>query len=1139
MIQKFDYYRQSEKPEFILCNPDGTELAVLTVSDTECVLRYNDTSELSFLAEESGTDGYDLLETHRQVFVENLGYFIIDNISEEDGDNESHGSKRVNAKSAQYELGFRLVDYLSGVYPFYDSTGNYNEDGTPATFMGYIMSLIPGWSLSYVDSVLESRYRSLEINKQTVLDVLYSTASKAYQCIFTFDFLNRTIRVDAVSTLMDTKTRQTDIYLSFDNVIDGMDMSETSDGIITKLFVYGQDLDIRQVNPLGTAYIVSLDYYKTEEWMQPDLIEAVNRWEEKVAGYRENYSDLLLQLREKQAALTLLQSEVSTMDGERKELDNVISVQIEQGLTNAEIRDRYQENLAAQKEIVEALASKRGEVLSAEYDVQRIQAQLSAINADCSMESNFTSEQMTALSGFLIEGEYTNSNYIVTDQMTAADIQDEAEDLYAEGLTVARRLSQPSFTLSVDSMAFIHLPEFVAFTNQLELGCIVTVEKTEDIFYTPILLEMSFSWDKKDDFSLAFGNRFHLNDAGFTYEELLGNLSGTSSSVNANWDSLVDFERNYKDAISSLLNNAFNVALHNIISSSNQDIIWDASGLACRKYNPETGTFEDEQFKIINNMIAFTDDGWNSLKTVVGKILLEDGSYKYGVAAEVLVGKLLAGNNLVITNEKNSFRIDENGVSFLVGDGETEEFIPFDEYIQNELTQLQEAVDGMVSTYWQEEPPHANYNTISKNTEQYKICMNWEGDIWYDTVTGETKRYTVTENADGTATFRWEIFADTEIPEELWDTIDGKKTIYTSAPINGFSKDDLWLYEGTGTVQESTSAKYRAPYDSAGNYFEKADLLVATADSETYNPALWKKYSSNIDKSNGNFEFHLNETGMSMKNGTIQMDTGKNTVKINPTDGIKILKNGEQKFWADADGNLHLAGNLEAATGTFTGKLEAATGTFTGKLEAASGTFKGTVQAEDFLDADGNSMLNTLGQFKGDYLELKGITVRNTDNEITFQVDEYGNVTLNGDVTVSGDTTFTWEDIQDEAASAADDAVAALANGEYSGGTFISGTSIYSPNIYTNDFKIIGTGTMDGQYVFRAYYNSSQNKMMLQLNSQRESVISAYTLGFSTSNLNLNDCTRVTFGEGVTVDFTGSDVLGLDGVGSGGVAKFG
>ena len=161
--------------------------------------------------------------------------------------------------------------------------------------------------------------------------------------------------------------------------------------------------------------------------------------------------------------------------------------------------------------------------------------------------------------------------------MSAEDIQDEAAELYAEGLIVAKKLAQPSFTLSVDAIAFIHLPEFLAFTDQLELGCMVTAEKVEDVYYTPILLEMEFSWDKKDDFSLAFGNRFHLNDAGFTYEELLGSASNTSNSVSANWDSIVDFNKNYKDAVSSLLNNAFNVALHTIISSSDQEIVWDAS----------------------------------------------------------------------------------------------------------------------------------------------------------------------------------------------------------------------------------------------------------------------------------------------------------------------------------------------------------------------------------------------------------------------------------------------------------------------------------------------------------------------------------------------------------------------------------
>jgi len=1160
LIQKFDYYRQSEKPDFILCNPDGTELCSLSVSSTNCILRYNDTSELTFIAEEGITDGYELIETHRQIFVEDLGYFLIDSVSEDLSDDEHHGTKTVNAKSAQYELSFRILDYLSGVYPFYDSTGNFDVDGNPTTFMGFVLSLAPQWSVSYIDSALEMRYRSLEITKQTLLDSLYSTASKAYSCIFTFDFLHRTIRADAVSTLTETETNRTDIYLSFDNIIEGMDVSESADGIVTRLGVYGQDLDIRQVNPLGTSYIINLDYYKTSDWMNQELIDAINAWEEKVDRFKETYSSLLEELRVRRASLTQMQSDLTTLEGEKAELDNVISAQIEQGLTNEEIRKRYAENVAALSEKNAEITEKKKDISNRQAEVDSTTAQLSSINEQCAMDANFTAEQLLELEGFLIDGEYSNNNYIVTDLMTAEDIQDEAEQLYLEGLVVAKKLAQPSFTLSVDSIAFLHLPEFLAFTNQLELGCMVTVEKTEDVYYTPILLEMEFSWDDKDEFALSFGNRFHLNDAGYTYEELLGTAAGTSSSVSANWDSIVDFNKNYKDMVSSLLNNAFNVALHNIISSSNQDIVWDASGFTCRKLN-ENGYYENEQFKIINNMIAFTDDGWNTLKTVVGKILLEDGSYKYGVAAEVLVGKLLAGNNLVITNEGGTFRIDENGVSFLVGsDDGTEELIRLEDFIRNEMESIQSLVDGMVHTYWQEEMPYEEYHNVTTGSQQYNTCLNYVGDLWYNPETRETRRYTLTE-VDGGVSFTWEAFADTEIPDELWDQIDGKRTIYTSCPVNGFAKDDLWIYEGVGIVQESTSADYRAPYDDDGTYFEKNDLLIATADSDSYNPALWRKYNTNIDKENGSFEFHLNDEGMQLKNGEIRMETGKNTVLLDPTVGIKILKDSSQQFWADTDGNLHLAGILNAAGGTFAGELQAAKGTFSGdlvavggtfsgNLSAAGGTFSGIVQAEDFLDADGNSMLNSANQFKGEYLELKGITVRNRDGEITFQVDNNGNVTVNGDVTLSGDTTFTWEDIEEEAAAAADSAVSDLANGNYSGGTFISGTKIYSPEIYSNDFTVYPKDeTSSGGFTIYGYFDGYYRDMFSV--SYYDSVGAPVTTMSTYGILNMDS--YIHFNEGITfnapdgeyievrgaVDFSNADVILPDGIVGGGVAKFG
>lgn len=1940
MIQKFDYYRHSEKPEFILCNPDGSQLAVLTAEETECALRFNDTSELSFVVYEGASDGYDLLETNRQILVEDLGYFIIDTV-EEDSTDPTHGSKKVNAKSAQYELGFKIVDYLSGVYPFYDSTGNFDENGDPATFIGYVLSLAPGWSIEKVDAALESRYRSLEVTKQTLLDVLYSTASKAYQCIFHFDFLNRTISVDAVSTLTETDTNKTDIFLSFDNVIDGMNIRETADGIKTKVYVYGQDLDIRQVNPTGESYIVNLDYYKTPEWMSEDLIAAIDTWEERVAGIRSEYSSLLTDLRKKRQDKTVLDAELVALEGEKASYDSVISAQIEQGFTNVEDQARYNENLNALKEVESKISEKKAEIEEAQQLIDSLLVRVSDANTSCSFEANFSDEQIRVLSNYLIEGEYSNNNYIVTDQMTAEEIQDEAQELYDEGVLVAQKLSQPAFTLSVEAKAFIHMEEFAPFTNQLELGCMVTAEKTDGVYYTPILLEMEFSWDDKEDFSLSFGNRFRLDDAGCTYEELLGTAANTSSSISANWDSIVDFDRNYKNSISELLGNAFNVALHSIVSSSNQDIVWDASGLTCRKYDEQTGTYSAEQFKIINNKIAFTDDGWNTIKTVLGKISLDGGSTKYGLAAEVIVGTLLAGNNLVITNESGTFRVDGNGVSFvaknengdpvtdadgnktyidledfildevekvkidgssilstyysitepklpnvgdlwfvngegdppegfakgklyryngtgwdaiqdadiseaisaakdaaeaadgkitsyytdeipedpslgdlwyvagdvvgytkykfyrfngteweLIEDGdiaeaakkaadaaaladkkictfyqfetpdngdvshgdlwfvvadkdtsatknadgyivgklyrytadnangvwnpvqdvdletavknaedakaaadgkitsyyqisepddasegdlwyvmgkESEEapngyikgktyryssdekwvlledtdladaikqtqglleetrnlvdgkittyyqvelpygsvsaqtntapvyleylsyvgdlwynpdekitrrytslyeegsdypyvlkwksfdtevpeevydkidgkttlfyldavpenpsdgdlwyvtgdvsgysfgrfyryssgrwviiadskldevanlandakalvdqkittFYQFktpenpsygdlwfvseegeytnnddgytvgklyrrgndswdavqdrdlieavekandakatadgkitsyyqidmpesqnegdlwyvmgsgtpadgfvkgrtyrysaqeqtwllleDTYLADAILTAQTVIDGKISSYYQKDAPHSEYKGISASSPQYLDCLTWEGDLWYNTDTAETKRYTQKNNDSGTYDFIWEdmsssipeelvdkidgkvtlfyqadipveyisnndlwyvlaggsgeekgyaverfyrynesseewdliadssileafnqanvaldkaeealgladgkissyyqieqphdeVYAsleddpgylenvkyngdlwynpdtkitkrytqvivegeqyhlvwkpfDTEVPQEVWDKLDGQKEIYVTCPIDGFKATDLWLYAGDGkqsAVSSPSEDNFEAPYETVSGtktYFVKSDLLVATADSSDYKPTLWKKYSANIDKGNDTFEFHLNDDGMLLKNGSIQMVTNSNTIDINPDVGFKISRNNESKFWADADGNLHLSGKLEAATGTFKGTFAGTLGiggtesnpnfsvNSNGDVKITSGEIYLGAQGTDGkyafqVDANGNLYAKS-GTFSGDvtwrgnaisgkYLSLYGMEIYKLGEDgkvvyedgeavVTFKVDNNGDVTVGGNISLDTDSFITWEDVEEDEdgiiAEKAAGLVEALATGEYTAltNTFISGRKIYSPEIYSNNFIVNPeTETTSGGLTINGYFAGKKENMFsisyTDTGSAPVTNISTYgILNMDSSvyfnwdikfNAPVNEYIKV-YG---SVDFTDANVKGI--AGSGGVAKFG
>lgn len=995
MQYKFDSFRRSEKPEFILCNPDGKQLSALHVHDTSCTLRYNDTSELSFIIDSAANADYGLVVTNRQIFVPGLGYFIIDSVSDDVSGKQVGvdyvGQKTVNAKSCQYELSFKIVDYLNGTYKFYDSTGNFDEDGNPTTFIGFVLSLAPGWSVDTIDSALEAKYRTLDVSGQTLLDVLYSVAEEQYQCIFTFDFLNRKIRADAISSLLETDTNKTQIYLSFDNLVKSIEVNEDADDIKTKIFVSGQDIDIREVNPLGTNYILDFSYWTNYDWMDSGLAYKVAVYKVKVAAKQKTYAGLATNLRTERAALTALQSELVTLEGQKAEKDNVMSARIEGGYD-------YSEILAAITTLVQQINNKNTEIENKQAEVDAILADMKTINSQCSLKNNFTEDELTQLSAFIREGTYQNNSFIVTDEMTPEQIQDMAQDLYDEALIVAGRLSQPSFTFKVESDAFIHIPEFVTFTNELKLGCMVTVERTEGFWYYPILLEMEFSFDDLEEFSLSFGNRFRLTDAGYTYEEMISSANTTTGHVNANWNSIIDFSRNYKSEITKIITSAFDVATKSIRSAADQNIVWDASGMTFRRSTDGGQSYENEQFKIINNLIAFTDDGWNTVKTAIGKIALDGGATKYGIVAEAVVGKLLAGENLVITNENQTFRMDENGLSFVVTDvSGNEESVAVGEYIQRLVDDVSVEIsgqyDGKIDSFYQATMPYAEVTGITESSANYEDCVKREGDIWFNTTENSSYRYTRVVSG-GTMSFLWKSIDG--VPSGIWDTIDGKKTIYTTAPINGFKKDDMWLYEGTGTVLENSTAAYQAPYEpgTSYTYYKKDDILIATQDSATYNAGCWVKFNTNIKKENGNFSFVLNDEGMSLKNGSIQMTKGVNTITLDAANGISITKSGTKNFYLDTDGNIVMNGKITATSGNIGGFTITSSSLYSGKSALENTTNNGVYIGTDGISIGAVSTIvktyTSSGSYTTSMVKTSGFKVKSS-GEVLCQSIEFPN----------------------------------------------------------------------------------------------------------------------------------------------------
>ena len=145
-----------------------------------------------------------------------------------------------------------------------------------------------------------------------------------------------------------------------------------------------------------------------------------------------------------------------------------------------------------------------------------------------SYPGNMTDAQYLELCSYIYENSYANNNIIITtgtDGMTPAEIQAQAQILYDQSLTVLAKVRQPRYEFTGEFSNFIVLQQYIAFTNELELGSTITVKKDDDTTLTPVLLEIGITWDNPTEFSGAI-QKERTPKWG---EIALGNASGSVS----------------------------------------------------------------------------------------------------------------------------------------------------------------------------------------------------------------------------------------------------------------------------------------------------------------------------------------------------------------------------------------------------------------------------------------------------------------------------------------------------------------------------------------------------------------------------------------------------------------------------------
>ena len=576
-------------------------------------------------------------------------------------------------------------------------------------------------------------------------------------------------------------------------------------------------------------------------------------------------------------------------------------------------------------------------------------------------------------SSFIRMDKYSNDNYI-SDGLNNTDLMKNA----IEFITVATKELFKSATLQHSITGtiknFLRMKEFEPVTNNFKNGNWICVG-IDDKVYQLRIIEYEIDFSDTQNISVTFSDVVSTPDGMTDLESILSNSSKMATSYNGVVRQST-INTDFKNKMNEMIAKGLSMTNTKIVSNAdNQDITWDEHGLLCREYDDIISDYTDSQLKIINHGIYITDDNWKTARAGIGNFIYydpKDKTYKesYGVIADTLVSNLILTSEVGIYNEEKSIEmakdgiivttntmnknvftirkeitddegnityerqlyIDDNGNIILAGNASiawdsvtgTENVVVKDT-LNEFMATVKEQIDGKIDTFRQSDDPSANWTNEEKKSH--------ENDLWYDTTNNVVKMW------NGSS---WDDFTG-DVPESVWNEINGKAQIFTDTPKTPYNKGDLWFVGSSGDI---------------------LTCVTARKESEQYNSSDWTKQNKYTDDTaaNGVKQDLLNLSNVLGYNGTKITGTYiysphiiGGELSIGDSSGVHASISTTGKLTAT---EVDISGKINATDGSFSGTLNAATGIFKGTLSGATGNFTGDITATSIYAQDAYYIYN-------------------------------------------------------------------------------------------------------------------------------------------------------------------------------------
>ena len=762
MINNFNSFDCLETPILTLCNPNciatiETNSAILSSaignvinpSGVSLKLNFNAQSELNFdicLFDNGNEDDkkendqmkyiYYQVQKDRYIYVEDVGFFIITNVS--DKWNDSY-IKTITCNSVDKELENYKVPELR------DSQEQKDVVIDIVTLCRKLQACMPMWTIDHIDNSLiydnsssndgvqllnqpnldESHliYRNFEddnIVDATIYDFLLNSVQDAFQCIIEFDYIGRKISIYDRTRYALRDGVLTDIYLSKHTILNNLTVEEDGNEVYTALDVKSSDdkLHCRYANPNGLNVLYDFTWFK--KWMSDGLRTAITHWEDNVdyylndyqytnngttyTGYKEInrlFTNLCDAYEECLANETVCQVNLDEQNNLVTNLKNSPEGSVvDAGQSQTRLQLAINQQTACQTALNTAKTNSNNALARRNI----VQGTIDHINTNCSftLQANihgtgtkiFTQPLLDELSVYIKQCDYSEEYITITEDDNYSVIFDKSCELYDKAKEQLEKVSSGSKKFSIDNNSFVFNKEFIRFSNQLKTGCIISLEtevddsgeylegNVEQLF----LLDYEINYDDKK-VTFTFGNKFNKYDIKSLFDDFYSSVKKSASSLKYQKDILTDAVKDVSE-ITSVVDDVLNLTGEKVLSAQNQSITIDEYGLLAKRQETydDNGViklkfdeqnrpvYSPKQLKIVNNCLALTETNWTEngngqtiISTAIGELQIDENTTTYGVIGQTIIGKLLLGNSLKITNSNNdsssTITIDGSGIN--------------------------------------------------------------------------------------------------------------------------------------------------------------------------------------------------------------------------------------------------------------------------------------------------------------------------------------------------------------------------------------------------------------------------------------------------------------------------------------------